>query len=439
MQAMQLLIVDHDLGSLDTLGSALTNAGYHVTALNSDDLALAVLEKKHFDLVIADTFAEKMAGIRFLQELKRMSPDTMVILMTPEADLDATVSAVRLGADDYFVKPCSPELICASVTRCFDKIERRKKAKNAVRQAFHQKDVRFQNLVDMLDEGYFETNAHGDPVFVNAHLSRMLGYSKKELVTMKTLDFMENKYADMFFSLLFDIGRTKRPAKLIGMEFVRKDQTISMVDLLASPLPALSADTGGIRVMVKENAEREQANEQMSYAVYRDALTGLKNRKALFERLDEWLVYTKRYKTGIALLLITIENLQQVNMQYGHATGDMVIKEIADRLRGELRRSDLIFRLGGEEFAVLLTNPEHGVPNSAADRIQGRLAMPYTVADNDIDFLKANIGISVSSEKDTDKIQLLYNADKSMQGEAVRADGFAAPATVNIRAHRTRL
>jgi len=418
MEARQLLLVDQDLSSLDRLGSA------------SDDWALAVMEKKRFDLVIADTFAKEMAGIRFLKDLKRLSPDTMVILITPEADLEATVGAVRFGADDYIVKPCSPEALCAAAARCFAKIDRRKKARRAVRRAFRQKDVRFQRLADMLEEGYFETDAHGDPVFVNEYLSRMLGYSKEELVTMKVSEFMEPKYSDMFFSLLFDIGRTKHPAKLVGVEFIRKDGSLAAVDLSASPLHDDNADTGGICVVAREKTSREQATDQMAYALYHDALTGLKNRKAFFERLDEWLVYTRRYKTGIALLLIDLDNFHMVNRRYGHATGNLVLKEAANRLRRELRSSDLIFRFGGDEFAVILTNPERMIPDNAARRIREQLALPYATDNDDIDFIRVNIGTSVSSEKYTDKVHMLYNADRSKHEAGARAPGTPMPSAL---------
>lgn len=83
MEDRQLLLVDHDLTSLERMGSALKGAGFDVTALNSDEWGLLVMQNKRFDLVVADIFADETTGIHFPQTIKRSSPDTMVILLPP--------------------------------------------------------------------------------------------------------------------------------------------------------------------------------------------------------------------------------------------------------------------------------------------------------------------------------------------------------------------
>jgi diguanylate cyclase (GGDEF)-like protein len=114
------------------------------------------------------------------------------------------------------------------------------------------------------------------------------------------------------------------------------------------------------------------------------------------------------------LLFIDLDNFKKVNDQFGHLAGDTVLKEVAERLKKALRRSDVVFRFGGDEFAVLLTGPNEPHPDTAVKRIQEQVALPYGNIDENIDFIRASIGVSVSSEACNDPIQLIYNADRAM-------------------------
>jgi len=101
---------------------------------------------------------------------------------------------------------------------------------------------------------------------------------------------------------------------------------------------------------------------ELSDRAERDALTGLANRRALDERLEEELDRARRYRTHLSLVLVDIDDFKQVNDRYGHQSGDELLRAFATALSGSLRELDLAARFGGEEFALLLP----GTPTEGA-------------------------------------------------------------------------
>jgi diguanylate cyclase (GGDEF)-like protein len=111
-------------------------------------------------------------------------------------------------------------------------------------------------------------------------------------------------------------------------------------------------------------------NELLMNMAFRDALTGLLNYRAFSEILDAEWDRSRRYRTSFSLMMIDIDHFKKVNDKYGHPTGDMVLSVMAGRLQSRVRKSDLVFRYGGEEFMVIL--PQTGIYKAGllAERIR---------------------------------------------------------------------
>jgi diguanylate cyclase len=157
----------------------------------------------------------------------------------------------------------------------------------------------------------------------------------------------------------------------------------------------------------------QAANQAMQLALY-DPLTGLPNRKLLDERLQQALVIAKRNGGHVALLFIDLDKFKPVNDNYGHAYGDLLLKEVAQRLRGCVRESDTASRLGGDEFVALLpeVEGEHDV-GVVADKILHRLTMPYQITGHTF-HISASIGAAMYPEDGADGKSLTRSADLAM-------------------------
>jgi diguanylate cyclase (GGDEF)-like protein len=129
--------------------------------------------------------------------------------------------------------------------------------------------------------------------------------------------------------------------------------------------------------MVQDLQERRRMLEieasSLRTEVLTDPLTGLLNRRAFNQNLEHYLNQWSRHKRPFVLILCDVDHFKLVNDRFGHPAGDMVLQNLAERLRGGLRRSDLAFRIGGEEFALLLPETALGPGAEVAEKLRRRV------------------------------------------------------------------
>ena len=145
---------------------------------------------------------------------------------------------------------------------------------------------------------------------------------------------------------------------------------------------------------------------------HRDPLTGISNRAAFDEALSREICSFKRHLTSFSLLVIDIDYFKQINDTYGHITGDTVLRDVAQRIRNTIRRSDEVFRYGGEEFVVLLSNTDAEGAKFIGERIRREIKKQSYGANEKIK-VTASIGISASNTI-RDVGDTLYHADKAL-------------------------
>ena len=175
-------------------------------------------------------------------------------------------------------------------------------------------------------------------------------------------------------------------------------------------VPAL-ADIGSLFALF---LKRQRAEADLQRFARYDSLTGLPNRSFFLDTLDRTLSRAGRQRTRSALVFLDLDGFKAVNDGLGHAAGDSVLQTMAERLRAGTRSSDLVARIGGDEFTVLVQNLAR--PDDAALVARGlldRLARPCRADDHDVT-LSASAGISVYPDDGTDADTLLRNADLAM-------------------------
>lgn len=121
---------------------------------------------------------------------------------------------------------------------------------------------------------------------------------------------------------------------------------------------ARSTETGDGRLrihIIRDITERKEQEAKIAYSAHYDGLTGVLNRGTFIGEMEEEIQRAERYQTKFALLLFDLDKFKAINDQFGHSTGDEVLKEVACRIKGELRNIDRIGRFGGDEFVILQT------------------------------------------------------------------------------------
>src|SRR5579862_1792835 len=150
------------------------------------------------------------------------------------------------------------------------------------------------------------------------------------------------------------------------------------------------------------------------YKAMHDPLTGLANRTRFLDRLDHALAVRRRPGIEAAILYVDIDDFKLVNDRFGHAAGDRLLLEVAERLTGSVREGDTVARLGGDEFAVLLEHTSGPLDaEEPAQRILETFHLPFTVAHADV-ALSASVGIALASRGGLSADEVLRNADVAM-------------------------
>ena len=163
-----------------------------------------------------------------------------------------------------------------------------------------------------------------------------------------------------------------------------------------------------------EKARRKIAEEQLRVLAHYDALTGLANRTLLRDRLSQALASAARSKEKVALLSLDLDHFKTINDSLGHSVGDLLLKQVAARLKRAARAQDTVSRIGGDEFIIVLTAVKDvGELISAADRFARAVTAEFVVQGHSL-FITCSIGISISPDHGTDGESLSRYADAAL-------------------------
>lgn len=232
-----------------------------------------------------------------------------------------------------------------------------------------------------------------------------------------------------FYSYLPDVDRIKvqievqksldNPGRIYEVEHLIKNGKYvkERGHVLQSEQGKIVAMIGTVQDITKEyeyNKEIDQQKENLRYQAYHDPLTGLPNRLMFTEQLDTAIEYSRRHKVNVAVFFIDLDNFKMINDSLGHDSGDIVLKNIANRLKDALRSEDLVFRLGGDEFTIILFDVE--TPHSASaigNKILKVISEPISINEQNL-YVSSSIGISLYPQDGTDSQTLIKNADTAM-------------------------
>lgn len=166
--------------------------------------------------------------------------------------------------------------------------------------------------------------------------------------------------------------------------------------------------------LARSLASLNQANEELTRMAYYDNLTGVANRALFSKFMDQTMRRSRRNRDYCALLQIDLDHFKVVNDSLGHAAGDEVLREAAARIQHSLRESDMVGRVGGDEFVVLLSDVVSAdAAMRVAEKIREALAVPL-FHDGQPLSITASIGVAIYPEHGTDEITLSRNADFAM-------------------------
>ncbi|QTA79987.1 GGDEF and cyclic nucleotide-binding EAL domains-containing protein [Desulfonema limicola] len=205
-----------------------------------------------------------------------------------------------------------------------------------------------------------------------------------------------------------------------SLSYMIRERTESFIDDLRQR--NLNLETAYAQLK-QEIEERRQAEKKLHHQAFHDSLTNLPNRAYFLDHLQDVMEKAKNKKMFYAVLYLDIDRFNVINESFGHIIGDEVLVRISGRLKNCIRRSEILARFGGDEFAVLLEGIKQPEDASVvAKRIQEALEHPLLIQGKEI-FITASIGIVTSRHKYQSTVEILRDADVAMYG--AKAKGLA--------------
>jgi diguanylate cyclase (GGDEF)-like protein/PAS domain S-box-containing protein len=247
-------------------------------------------------------------------------------------------------------------------------------------------------------------------------VQRVMGYDPMSLIGTKLFDMVHPEDLPRVVNLLSQIldDPVVHP-ELLEFRWLHRDGTWLHVETLLSDL-SLHPEVGGIVLNTRDVSERKVFEQQLAHQAFHDSVTGLANRALFRDRVEHALERQQRDDRPVAVLFMDIDDFKTINDSLGHAAGDQLLAEVAERLKGCLRAADTAARLGGDEFGVLLEDAGYERAAEVAERVMHVLEKPFPLEDKEV-FVRASLGIAIGDDdrkgmKGAE--ELLRNADVAM-------------------------
>jgi len=279
---------------------------------------------------------------------------------------------------------------------------------------FQEKD-RLQTTLSSIGEGVALVDAESRIEFINPAAEQLCGWTCQQA--------LHRPAGEVFESVDVENQRTTTALEdsLQAAEQIRKHSVLfckagkkHVVEELATPLYDRHSKPVGAVSVFRDVTEAQQKTEELTYAAGHDPLTGLPNRNLFKDRTQLAIARAQRRHESFAMLFLDLDRFKEVNDRMGHASGDALLLDVANRLSNCVREEDTIARLGGDEFVVLLEGPAHAnLVKTVADKILDSLRRPYHLGTQST-HISVSIGASLYPDDGRDTESLLVHADTAM-------------------------
>lgn len=380
---MRILIAEDESISRRLLRSTLTKWNYEVVEASNGAEALIQLQSEDAPTIaILDWLMPGMDGIEICQKLREQPNPTppYLILLTGKTDKADIVAGLNAGADDYLSKPFEPDELHAriAVGARVLKLQRsladrlvelnENLAKRAViEKSLRESETRYRHLVENSQGLICTHDLNGVLLSVNPAAARILGHKPDQMVGRLLSDFIVPSQKHGFASYLQRIGKQTTDSGLLQVI------STSGAEHTWQYHNARYEEEGETRYVLghaQDVTALKQAEAAMRSLSLSDELTGLYNRRGFFALAEHHLTVARRRKQSLLLFFADVDGLKQINDTYGHQVGSEAIRQAAEILKGTFRQTDIIARMGGDEFTILAIDTCWGQAEAPIKRLQ---------------------------------------------------------------------
>jgi diguanylate cyclase (GGDEF)-like protein/PAS domain S-box-containing protein len=387
--------------------------------------ALEWLETETTDLLVVDYRMPEMNGAEFISKIRSRTVGAHIpaIIITARQDRECRITALDAGATDFLQTPVSH-------------IEFRDRALLLLGQHYRQQELKqslesnragsdgadgddkssksmLEQIIDTTPILINATDRNGKFLFLNSYQAALFGREPEQLVGRSISEIMEPDLVEREAHRNNVILETGNSIPNFEEKFVSEGIEL-IFQCNKSPLLNKDNQTIGILTTGLDITARKFAEEHRTHLALHDMLTGLPNRTLLAQKMRTAIDESNASGKAAALLLLDLDRFKVINDTRGHQTGDVLLRQVAERLISALDSNGFAARIGGDEFAIVLQNLDNN--SSAADictKLLAKIGEPYTIGGVE-QTIGASIGVARIPEDGTSPDELLRLADLAM-------------------------
>lgn len=432
-----ILLVEDDDADARLVTRSLTPYARRASVARATSLkeARAWLHRNACDVVLLDLSLPDSFGLETVTRLHADAPSLPLVVLTGYDDEDFALDILAHGAQDYLVKgQTDGPLMWRAIQHAI--------ARKRLEEELRLSEERLQGIIGLAQDAILTTDANLNITLFNRAAESLFGYHADDILG--------------------------RPLSLLIPERFRPDHEVHIADFSVAEIQArvmtsrrevLGLTSGGrefpaevsiaklhhahgllFTAVIRDVSERRRAESELRRMATTDPLTGLNNRRRFMELAEVEMARLRRYGRAVSVLMLDIDRFKAINDTHGHAVGDHVLVRLAEVCRGELRDTDHIGRLGGEEFAIILPETPLASAAEVAERLRQRLALaevPIVPGNRGQGCLRmtVSIGVAMCGDEDASIERALGRADRALyeakaagRNRIVVSDGYPGPA-----------
>jgi diguanylate cyclase (GGDEF)-like protein/PAS domain S-box-containing protein len=361
----------------------------------------------HPDLIIADYILPQFDGLSALKLAREQLADIPFIFISGTFGEKVVAGALDLGANDFLMKDRLVRL-GQSIQKVLEQ-KRLRDEKRRADAALIESERHLRSMMENMHLAAIMLDIHGNISFCNDYLLQITGWEQNEVLGQNWFDVFipgELQAVQQMFLEAMESG-----ALPVHYEnpILTKSGEVRLIKWNNSILKGVDGEIIGAASIGEDITERKQAEEALRRMSTHDNLTGLYNRGYFVEELER---LERGRKFPISIIMADVDYLKATNDQWGHAAGDSLLKRVAQVFIAAFRAEDVVARIGGDEFAVLLPNTDEAAVKISLERVQ-RIIQESNAAHNEAP-IRISVGVSTAVRNSTSLANVLKQADANL-------------------------
>ncbi len=432
-----ILLVEDDDADARLVTRSLTPYARRASVARATSLkeARGWLHRNACDVVLLDLSLPDSFGLETVTRLHADAPSLPLVVLTGYDDEDFALDILAHGAQDYLVKgQTDGPLMWRAVQHAM--------ARKRLEEELRLSEERLQGIIGLAQDAILTTDANLNITLFNRAAESLFGYDADDILGRPLSLLIPERFRPDHDAHIADFSVSELQARVMTNRREVLGLTAAGQEFPAEVSIAKLHHAHGLlfTAVIRDVSERKRVESELRRMATTDPLTGLNNRRRFMELAEVEMARLRRYGRAVSVLMLDIDRFKAINDTHGHAVGDQALVRLAEICSNELRDTDHIGRLGGEEFAIVLPETPLDSAVEVAERLRQRLALAdvqHHPGDHGHGCLRmtVSIGVAMCGDEDSSIERALGRADRALyeakaagRNRVVVSDGYPGPA-----------